>query len=93
MHLLLSLSLACADKTPAADDSVPADDSVSADDSVPAEDSDTGYPAELNGQIPAERIPAPTFGATNYDGGARDRDDLIGHRTVMWFFPSAGTFG
>ena len=31
--------------------------------------------------------------ATSDAGLSRTRADLMGHRTVMWFFPAAGTFG
>jgi hypothetical protein len=47
----------------------------------------------LVGQAPASPVPAPDFAATNRDGGARDREDPLGHPTVMWFYPAAGTAG
>lgn len=47
----------------------------------------------LNGTPPSEPIPAPTFAATNRDGSARSRDDLLGHPTVMWFYPLAASAG
>ena len=50
-------------------------------------------PADLVGEPPATPIPAPDFAATNLDGAARDREDLLGHPTVMWFYPAAGTAG
>jgi peroxiredoxin len=45
------------------------------------------------GEPPATPVPAPDFAATNMDGAARDREDLLGHPTVMWFYPAAGTAG
>ncbi|MFK7930694.1 MAG: hypothetical protein AB8H79_21090 [Myxococcota bacterium] len=32
-------------------------------------------------------------GVVNLDGTPRSRDDLMGHPTVVWFFPFAGTPG
>ena len=57
---------------------------------------DTGpvkVPSGTNGTLPDEALEAPDFRATNRDGGARDRQDLLGHPTVMWFYPAAGTYG
>lgn len=48
---------------------------------------------DLYGDQAAERTPAPEFSATNSDGAARDREDLLGHPTVMWFYPAAATAG
>ena len=50
-------------------------------------------PSGTNGTIPSEALEAPEFSATNRDGGARDREDLLGHPTIMWFYPAAGTYG
>lgn len=55
--------------------------------------SDGGADLTLNGTVPPVALEAPTFAATNRDGGARSREDLLGHPTVMWFYPAAGTFG
>ena len=55
--------------------------------------SDGGTDAALNGTVPPVALDLPTFAATNRDGGARSREDLLGHPTVMWFYPAAGTFG
>jgi hypothetical protein len=46
-----------------------------------------------NGVAPDEPLPAPDFTATNRDGAARDREDLLGQPTAMWFFPAATTAG
>ena len=35
----------------------------------------------------------PAFGATAQDGTPRDVADLMGHATVLWFFPAANTGG
>ena len=50
-------------------------------------------PQNLNGVAPDQDIPPPVFTAYNYDGNMRSQADLIGHPTVMWFFPFAGTPG
>lgn len=47
----------------------------------------------LYGVVPNRPAALPEFTATNHDGVTRDRDDILGKPTVMWFFPSAGTFG
>lgn len=49
--------------------------------------------AELNGTVPPEALAAPEFSATNRDGGKRSRPDLIGHPSVIWFYPAATTGG
>ena len=50
-------------------------------------------PDTLNGSVPDKALPAPEFVAINRDGAARDREDLLGHPTVMWFYPAANTAG
>lgn len=64
-------------------------------DTAAADTGDTAWDTavELNGNWAAERTPAPEFAATNRDDTARSRPDLIGHPTVMWFYPAAGTSG
>jgi hypothetical protein len=47
----------------------------------------------LIGSAPAKAIPAPEFVATNRDGTGRSREDLLGHPTVIWFYPAASTAG
>ncbi len=49
--------------------------------------------AELHGTTPPEALAAPEFSATNRDGGKRSRPDLIGHASVVWFYPAATTGG
>jgi hypothetical protein len=47
----------------------------------------------LNGRVIDPPLAATDFSALNLDGSARDRSDLIDRRTVMWFYPAAGTYG
>jgi hypothetical protein len=56
-------------------------------------DTDTDTDVSFNGTPPDVPISAPKFDATNRDGTARDRDDLLGHPTVMWFYPAAFSGG
>jgi hypothetical protein len=59
-----------------------------------AADGDSGAtPPSFHGTRPDEALPAPDFAATNRDGAARDREDLLGGPTVMWFYPAATTAG
>jgi hypothetical protein len=48
---------------------------------------------QLYGVIPGFELSAPMFAATNMDGTSRGRPDLIGHPTVVWFYPLAETPG
>jgi hypothetical protein len=49
---------------------------------------------DYHGTIPDSPLPPPTFAAvTNRDGSPRTPADLVGHPTVMWFYPAAGTGG
>ena len=57
------------------------------------EDSDTTQEQGIFGSVPASPLSAPEFSATNRDGSNRNREHLMGHPTVFWFFPSAGTYG
>ncbi len=98
MSLLLapSLFLACTGTKPATHDSS-ADSATNADsggDSGGDTDTngDTG-PVTYNGTLPDSSIPAPDFSAENMDESPRTKDDLIGHPTVIWFYPAAGTSG
>lgn len=47
----------------------------------------------LHGTAPASPLAAPEFAATDRDGTPRDRSSLLGHPTVLWFYPAAGTGG
>lgn len=65
-------------------------------DTGPAPGTDTANDvdaAELYGVAPQAALAAPEFTAVNHDGSTRTREDLLGHRTVMWFFPFAMTPG
>jgi len=83
--------------------SPPGEDASGGDDSAGAVDSGSGSddgglandvdPDLLNGTVPDSVLPAPEFVATNRDGAGRDREDLLGHPTVMWFYPAAATSG
>jgi hypothetical protein len=72
-------------------DSAGSDDSGSSGDSGGSGSPD--IPDGTNGTIPDSALEAPEFAATNRDGGARAREDLLGHPTVMWFYPAASTPG
>ncbi|MFT7521623.1 MAG: cytochrome oxidase Cu insertion factor (SCO1/SenC/PrrC family) [Kiritimatiellia bacterium] len=50
-------------------------------------------PGEVWGVPATDSEVVPVFSAVNSDGQARDRDHLLGHPTVVWFFPVAGTPG
>jgi len=82
------------DDTSAGDDDTSAgDDDTTAGDDDTADDDDTTPPPadQLHGTAPAQALAVPTFEAINSDGSARSTPDLLGHPTVMWFFPYAGT--
>jgi hypothetical protein len=68
-------------------------DSDSDSDTDSDSDSDTDTDVSFNGTVPDDPISAPEFVATNRDGSARDRGDLLGHPTVVWFYPGAFTSG
>ncbi len=80
------LLAACAGPTAADDDLVSDDDSTEVGDDDATVDS-----ALLHGDVPDLPIDLPEFAALNRDGGARDRDDLLGHPSVLWFYPAAFT--
>ncbi len=52
-----------------------------------------GGTVALNGSPPDSPVALPTFAATNSDGSARGREDLLGSPTVMWFYPLAASGG
>jgi hypothetical protein len=54
----------------------------------------TGLPPGLNGQPPSAPVGLPSFGqVTNRLGASVSPADLVGHPTVLWFYPAAGTGG
>ena len=104
--LLLTLLLACekgsdssageadadTDSDTDADSDADGDSDTDADSDADG-DSDTDTDVSFNGTLPDDPISAPDFAATNRDGSARDRDDLLGHPTVLWFYPAAFSGG
>ncbi len=96
LSLALAALLGCA--APADKDEDDGEGGSADDSAAPDDDDDDGAandvePDELNGTVPDEALAAPEFVATNRDGGARAREDLLGHPTVMWFYPAAATAG
>jgi len=49
--------------------------------------------ASLHGERPAAPIPVPDFKALDQHGQPRTKEALLGHPTVMWFYPAAATAG
>jgi hypothetical protein len=88
--LLVAAGLAagCAAPKPPADST-----SSSVDSAGPDTAGGDSAPPQLNGVPPEDPVPAPDFAATNLDGSARSRADLLGHPTVMWFYPAAASAG
>lgn len=68
-------------------------DTAASSDVGPGGDANDVDPDRLNGSVPDEALAAPDFAATNRDGSGRDREDLLGHPTVIWFYPAAATAG
>ena len=48
---------------------------------------------EYFGTTPNSQLTVPDFSAQNSDETFRDKNNLIGQPTVLWFFPAAGTYG
>ena len=90
----LMFALACGgDSTTgtAGTDTGASDTGSGATDSGPAtEVTDT---VSFYGTAPAEPVPLPDFAAINQYGEPRGPDDLLGHATVLWFYPLAETPG
>lgn len=93
MTLMLPLLLACATgprpSAPTGSTSAPSTSLPTAEATAAA----PPLPAGLIGQPPAAPRALPEFQATNRDGTARRREDLLGHPTVIWFYPAAATAG
>ena len=70
-------------------------DNAGSGDSGTSADADVDEPnlAGLNGHVIDPPLPAIDFSALNLDGSERSRSNLLDKRTVMWFYPAAGTFG
>ncbi len=47
----------------------------------------------LIGQCQSTQMTLPEFKALSHDGAPRSKADLLGHPTVLWFFPVADTPG
>jgi hypothetical protein len=92
---MLLLLLAC--QTSDIKESTPQTGDDSRRDSVAdsAEDSsrDSLPIAGLNGKPPENPVDIPDFQATAMDGTSRTGVDLMGHPTVVWFYPAANTAG
>lgn len=94
---MLFLLLAC--QSPKESAPNPADSSLTNDSQTTQTDSETTTETtettsrELVGQAPSNPVPLPEFVATNMDESPRSRDDLLGHRTIIWFYPAASTAG
>jgi hypothetical protein len=89
---MLLLAMACTPTTSSPLDSLADSDPVVESD--PDWDTNDVTQDELTGRIPENPLPVPEFSAVfNYDGSARTQVDLVGHPTVVWFYPLAGTYG
>lgn len=66
---------------------------ASVDSGPPIRTRDDMFGLVLNGTVPPGDVPAPEFTATAHTGDPRTRADLLGRRTVMWFYPAAFTGG
>lgn len=91
MTLLLAL-LACSG-TPKDTDTNGGDPTDGGSTTIDGGSTADGGSTSLNGSPPDEPLAAPEFVATNRDGTGRSREDLLGHPTVMWFYPAASTAG
>ena len=49
--------------------------------------------ASLHGERPTAPIQTPDFQALDQHGQPRTKQALLGHPTVMWFYPAAATAG
>ena len=88
--LLLTIALAC---TTPDTGGTPGDGGSATADGGGAPSDGGGLPDGLNGTAPDDAIGVPEFVATNRDATGRSRQDVLGHPTVMWFYPAAGTGG
>jgi hypothetical protein len=100
--LLLCQFIACSVKSHEGDaavsradlpsDTAAADTDTPIDSGEVVEDTSTP-PPDLTGERVDPPLAAIAFSATNRDGTARSREDLLGHPTVMWFYPAASSYG
>lgn len=66
------------------------------DDSGSGDSADTNVDTAtegLHGEWPQNALPVPDFDAKNLDNSPRSKPDLVGHPTVVWFYPLAGSSG
>lgn len=70
------------------DDTAGGDDTSSGDDTA-GDTAEDGY----YGEVPADPIALPAFSATSQDGTGLGPEDVLGHPTVMWFYPVAAGAG
>lgn len=89
--MLLLSACASPDGTPDDSASPSSTDSV-ADSGTDSGGTDSGSVA-LIGTAPTVPKSAPDFELLNRDETPRNRDDLLGHPTVLWFYPAAQTSG
>lgn len=93
MLLSHALALAACTASPV-DDGALADGADTAGDTAPVDTAAPGDTAlDLHGVPPATPVPPPTFAARNLDGAPRAQPDLVGHPTIVWFYPAATTAG
>lgn len=91
LSLPLALTLACGEDDPK--DDTQSTDSTPEDTQGDTELFDTGHYGELNGERPDEFLDLPEFTATAMTGDQRTQEHLVGHPSVLWFYPIADTAG
>jgi hypothetical protein len=82
--------------TPTPTDSTPTTDAHTGTvtDSTSTTDTSTGLPPGLHGSAPTVAKSVPSFSqVTNRLGAPMSSADLVGHPTVVWFYPAAATGG
>jgi hypothetical protein len=92
LAVLLSLAVACS-REQAPPPVIDTEEPPVGGDTAPVVDTPDIDPEALHGTVPPAAVAAPEFAARNQLGEARARPDLIGHPTVLWFFPASGTPG
>jgi hypothetical protein len=90
---MLALLLACQQAEKPLESKADSQSTDSPNESTPTESPPDTSPPQLHGATPENPLPLPDFTASNMDGAARDREDLLGSPTVMWFYPAANTSG
>lgn len=90
---MMMFLLACAAHAPPVDSAAASADTSTDTNLGDTADSAEPTPEGLHGVAPEEPVPVPEFSATNRDGAPRSSVDLVGHPTVVWFYPLANTAG